>query len=217
MSGPESALTYRAARWRAWVAWGHLVAVAIGVALLMAFNLHRGPVILIWLGLLLLPVLLLVAGQRPVRVYPGSRLERPRLFRRPLVVPAGPGTDLLYYPNVRGTHLPIRPLDSPIGVVDQRWAVLRREGRVVLRFPMRLWALETVDELTLRLGFEMTYDPTFIEPATVAKRHPDYYWRIEQRPRLYLTLSIIAMFAMALWIMASFFLPFILSQIWGTA
>lgn len=57
--------------------------------------------------------------------------------------------------------------------------------------------------------------PSVLWRSAVAKKHPDYYWKLELRPRLYLTLFIIAIFALSLWILASFALPFILSQVWG--
>jgi hypothetical protein len=218
VSAPDltASVTFHPSRWRAWVAWAHLIVVAIGVALLIGFNWYRGPIVLAWLGLLLFPTLMLFTLRR-VRVVPGVRLERWRPFRRPLAVPGGSGTDILYYANVVGTRYPIRPLGTPIGVVDNRWAVVRREGKVVMRFSMRIWSIQTLDRIALLLGVKFTHVSTGIDPWTVAKRHPDYYWKLEQRPTLYLWLFCLALVAMALWILASLTVPFILSQIWGTA
>jgi hypothetical protein len=213
-------VTVRPRQWRFIGALGCAALATVGVLALILSNLSRGPVVLIWLAVLIFPALMVVVtalAARGVRVVPGLHLERDRWFRSPLRVAAGDDTEILFYAAVAGSFSAVREIDSPIGVVDQRWAVVRREGRTVMRLGMRLWRLDDLERIARALPAKLTIDETPITAQAIAKRHPDYYWRIEMRPKLYVTLGVLGVLLLGLVTGAALLLPPILSQIWGTA
>jgi len=201
-----SIVVFRPKRWRTWFAAGFTGACAVPTAIFLAA--HAGTNSLSWFALLFLVpggVITLKAGlrSRSLTVAPGRYLEyRDVLGRRHRVEPSKT-TQIVRFAAVSGSNgLPFRPIRTPIGVIDERWAVLRDGHATVLRLSMWVWTTPDLLALAEALPAKLRIHNDSVTPWAVVKRCPDYYTWLEKHPLTYLMAFYAVLLAMAFAVLA---------------
>ena len=192
---------YRPKRWRTWFAVWFTAACAVPTVIFVVA--HAATNALSWLALLFLVpggVITLKAGvrSRTLTVSPGHYLEYRDILGRRRRIDSTTATEIVRFADVSGSNwLPIRPIRTPIGVYDERWAVLRNGHKTVLRLSMWVWTTPDLVALAEALPATLRIHSAPITPWAVAKRMPDHYTWLEKHPRTYLTAFYAVFFAMA--------------------
>ena len=186
----------RPVRWRIWYAVGLTGVGAMSAAVLVIHAPNNG---FAWLGLLfLVPGLMLAhitgSPSRSLAIAPGQYLEYRDLLGRRRRIESTRTSEIVWYWDVTESGGVRRTLRTPIGVMDQKWAVLRNGDQTVLRLSM--WAWTMTDLLTIAEALPTTVRIPDGERTAwaIAKREPDYYTWLELHPRTYLMVSFFALF-----------------------
>jgi len=175
-----------------------VVLTALSILVFVSTN-PDGPKVT-WALTLIIPGVIMVRAtgvlSRSVRIVPGSHLEyRDLLFRRRRIE-CDDSTEILYFSDVAGSGpIPIRPLRTPIGVIDERWAVLRQNRKTVLRLSMWLWTMDDLLTIAQVMPAKLKIHAEHVSPRALARRHPTYYTWFELRPVRFE----LALLAVALW------------------
>ncbi|TFB91292.1 hypothetical protein E3O44_00045 [Cryobacterium algoricola] len=184
-SAAPATVVLRPRRWRFWASVVLVVLTSLSI-LMFVFTNPDGPKVA-WVVALLIPGAITVRAtgvlSRSVRIVPGSHLEyRDLLFRRRRIE-CGSTTEILYFSDVAGSGpIPIRPLRTPIGVIDERWAVLRNDRKTVLRLSMWLWTMEDLLAIAQLMPAKLKIHAEHVSPRALARRHPTYYTWFELSP-----------------------------------
>ncbi|MCI4658213.1 hypothetical protein [Cryobacterium zhongshanensis] len=189
-SAATATVVLRPRRWRFWFGTGFAVLCTVATLVFVAANAaHSG---FAWLALFFLVpgiVVMLKGGvrSRALTIVPGSHLEyRDRLLRRQRVE-SDATTEILQFATVEESNfVPIRSLRTPIGVMDERWAVLRTGNATVLRLSMWVWTTPDLLAIAEALPAKLRIHNESIAPWTIDREHPDYYTWLEKHPRTYL-------------------------------
>lgn len=197
MTAPSSDLgstarVFAPRRWRAWAAWIIVALVAV-IGISSAVVLTDGPVLawirgLAWVFVLPLP-LYASAMARSVTVEPGVAISFRTWFFAARSVPIDATTEIVSFSAVAGSTAGAldpraRPKRSPIGVIDQKWAVLRTQGSTVLRLSMHSWTPGQLLEVAMAAPAQLRLRPEPVTVDEVQRQYPDYYAAIERRPVL---------------------------------
>ncbi|TFC25151.1 hypothetical protein E3O25_14215 [Cryobacterium sp. TMT1-3] len=175
-------------RWRFWASVGMVSATALAI---IAFLLvYPGAARVMWFLVFIIPGILTVmyagARSRSVRIVPGGYLEYRDVFFRLRRIESDASTEIVYFASVVGSgSIPIREFRTPIGVNDERWAVIRSGKKTVLRLSMRLWRMNDLVAIAQAMPARLRVHSESISPLAVAKRQPDYYTWLEHRPIRY--------------------------------
>lgn len=183
-------------RWRVGAAW-IFVAVTALVGIPSAFALNDGAFFFFWIRLVgwifVLPLPLYASGMaRRVTVEPGVAIRSRTVFGIERVIPIDATTEIVHFSSVDGNiDKPIRggkktkrskAKHSPIGVIDQKWAVIRSQGRTVIRLSMWTWRPGQLLELAMAAPAQLRLRPERTPVDLVKQQYPDYYAPIERHP-----------------------------------
>ena len=189
-SAAPATVVLRPRRWRFWA--GTVFAGLCTVAALVSVAANAAHSGFAWLALFFLVpgiVITLKGGvrARSLTIVLGSHLEyRDWLLRRHRVESDGT-TEILQFATVEESNfIPIRSLRTPIGVMDERWAVLRTGHATVLRLSMWVWTTPDLLAIAEALPAKLRIHNESVAPWTIDRKHPDYYTWLEKHPRTYL-------------------------------
>ncbi|TFC49159.1 hypothetical protein [Cryobacterium zongtaii] len=198
-------ITLRPKQARTWAGVGLTVVGAVPAVVLLV---HPPENPFSWLGLFFLVPGLILTGyartrSRSLTIAPDRYLEYRDLFGRRRRIEPTNTTEIIWYWDVTGSGgRPYRPLRTPIGVVDEKWAVLRNGDTTVLRLSMWVWTMTDLLTIAEAMPATLRVPEGELSPWALAKREPDYFTWLELHPLTNLMVFYIALFGVVGSVMA---------------
>lgn len=202
---------FRPRRWRLWASIVLFVLCVGGAILTVTTN--ESPVVRIVALVALVPVVPVVlysaALTRSLTVRPGESIEYRDLLGRRRTVPIDATTEIVHFTDVEGSsrasvRLGVKPKPNPIGVIDQRWAVLRAGGTTRIRLSTWFWSVKQLARLALVAPLSLRLRSESLSTDAVQEQYPDFYTGIERHPRWYMALLVIVLLLAAIGILVTF-------------